>query len=306
MDFLNISWSHFNTYELEDHDGVNLLKAGLVHAHAITTVSPTYAQEIRGPAFDWGLEKVINAHAHKLHGILNGVDYEEWDPSRDPYIVAHYDAHDLSGKALCKADVQRAFGLPVRDDVPLVGFVGRLVDQKGIALLAQEIWNILHLDIQMVLLGTGEPWAEHFFSHVATHQSDKFACYIGYRNDLAHKIEAGSDFFLMPSLFEPCGLNQIYSLRYGTLPIVRATGGLEDTIENFDHATLKGTGFKFYDATSGALFGTILWAIDVWYNQKDAIAALIQNGMKKRFGWEETALVYEHVYFEALQKRHTS
>ena len=304
MEILGIGWGNFNTYELEDHDGVNLLKGGIVHADAITTVSPKYSQEIRGCEFDWGLKDVLNGHAHKLHGILNGVDYDEWNPSLDNYIAHNYDADDLSGKKVCKAELQRAFHLPVREDVPLIGFVGRLAEQKGISLIASEIWNLMFLDIQIVLLGTGESWAEGFFSHVSDVHRDKFGCYIGYRNDLAHQIEAGCDFFLMPSLFEPCGLNQIYSLRYGTLPIVRATGGLDDTIENFDEKHNTGTGFKFYDATPQALYGTIFWAVDTWYNNKDAIKALIQNAMKKHFGWDDTAKVYESVYYQAIKHRH--
>ena len=303
MEILGIGWGNFNTYELEDHDGVNLLKGGIVHADAITTVSPKYSEEIRGPAFDWGLKDVLNGHAHKLHGILNGVDYEEWNPSLDNYIPHKYDADDLSGKKVCKAELQRAFNLPVRD-VPLIGFVGRLAEQKGISLIASEIWNLMFLDIQIVLLGTGESWAEGFFSHVSEVHRDKFGCYIGYRNDLAHQIEAGCDFFLMPSLFEPCGLNQIYSLKYGTLPIVRATGGLDDTIENFDAKHNTGTGFKFHEATPQALYSTVFWAVDTWYNNKDAIEALIQNAMKKHFGWDDTAKVYESVYYQALEHRH--
>ncbi len=303
MEILGIGWGNFNTYELEDFDGVNLLKAGIVHADAITTVSPKYSQEIRGFAYDWGLKDVLNAHAYKLHGILNGVDYEEWSPKSDHYIAKKYTAKSLSGKKVCKAELQKIFNLPVRADVPLFGFVGRLAEQKGVTLIASEIWNLLEMDIQIVLLGAGERWAESFFSHVSDVQREKFGCYIGYRNDLAHQIEAGCDFFLMPSLFEPCGLNQIYSLSYGTLPIVRATGGLDDTIENFNPHANTGTGFKFYDATPKAFYNTVVWAVDTWYNNKDAIKALIKNGMKKHFGWDDTAKVYESVYNEALQQK---
>ena len=304
MEVLGIGWGNFNTYELEDHDGVNFLKGGIVHADAITTVSPKYSQEIRGPAFDWGLKDVLNAHANKLHGILNGVDYEEWSPVTDHYIAQKYSAEDLSGKKVCKAELQKIFNLPVREEVPLFGFVGRLAEQKGIELLAHEIWNLLDMDIQIVLLGAGEGWAEGFFSHVSDVHRGKFGCYIGYRNDIAHQIEAGCDFFLMPSLFEPCGLNQIYSLSYGTLPIVRATGGLDDTIENYNPHDNTGTGFKFYESSPQALYGTVTWAVDTWYNNKNAIHTLIQNAMKKHFGWDDTARVYEHVYYEALGQRY--
>ncbi|WP_415396126.1 glycogen synthase [Sulfurimonas sp. CS5] len=303
MEVLGIGWQNFNIYELEDYDGVNLLKGGIVHTDALTTVSPKYSLEIRGPEFDWGLKNVINAHANKLHGILNGIDYDEWNPANDKYIAKNYDLNDLSGKKICKKELQKIFNLPQREDVALIGFVGRLVEQKGISLIAQEIYRLMDLDIQIVLLGAGEKWAEDFFSHISDIHRNKFACYIGYRNDLAHKIEAGSDFFLMPSLFEPCGLNQLYSLSYATLPIVRATGGLDDTIQNYDSLENSGTGFKFYEASGEALYGTIVWAVDIWYNNKDAINMLIQNGMKKHFGWDDTAMVYESVYYQALLHR---
>ncbi len=296
MELLGVGWEHFNADELEEYGGVNLLKGGIVHADAVNTVSRKYAREIRTAEFGWGLEGLINAKASKLYGILNGVDYDEWSPAVDPYIAQTYDSDDLSGKAVCKADLQAHFALPVREDVPLIGLVGRLAEQKGIGLLAGAVWNLMELDIQIVLLGTGEKWAEHFFSDVASKYPDKFACHIGYRNDLAHRIEAGSDFFLMPSLFEPCGLNQIYSLRYGTLPIVRATGGLDDTIVNYGNDGRSGTGFKFDAATPEALTGTVRWAVDVWYETPEAIEVLRQNAMRQRFDWEIAAKGYEDLY----------
>lgn len=296
MDILGVGWERFNPNELEDFGGMNLLKGGIVHADAINAVSKKYAQEICTPEFGWGLEDVINARAYKLHGILNGVDYEEWSPAVDTLIPATFDVDDLEGKATCKAALQAHFNLPVRKDVPLIGLVGRLAEQKGIGLLAAAIWNLMEMDIQIVLLGTGEKWAEHFFGDVASKYPDKFACFIGYRNDLAHQIEAGSDMFLMPSLFEPCGLNQIYSLRYGTLPIVRATGGLDDTIDNYDSAHQNGTGFKFYDATPEALTGTVQWAVDIWYQERVGFDAARQRAMQERFDWMEAAKGYENLY----------
>jgi starch synthase len=303
MDVLGIGWEHFNPNEIEEYDGINLLKGGIVHADAVNAVSRKYAHEIQTPEFGWGLQDLIRAHSGKLFGILNGVDYDEWSPAVDTMIAENYDADALEGKRICKRELQKAFGLPQRDDVPVIGLVGRLAEQKGIGLLASAIWSLMNLDIQVVLLGTGEKWAEFFFSDIAGKYPDKFACYIGYRNDLAHQIEAGSDFFLMPSLFEPCGLNQIYSLRYGTLPIVRATGGLDDTIENFEAHSRAGTGFKFYDATPDALFGTVKWAVDTWYNDKEGIDALIQNAMKAHFGWDDAARAYEEIYRYAIGKR---
>jgi len=296
MDVLAVGWDHFTAHELEEYDGVNLLKGGIVHADAINAVSQKYAHEICTPQYGWGLERLIGEKHYKLHGILNGIDYDEWSPSEDTYIAQRYDADSLEGKELCKKDLQCEVGLSERNDVPLIGFVGRLVEQKGIEMIAHAIWRLMHWDIQIVMLGTGEKWAEHYFSDIAAKYPDKFRCIIGYRNDLAHKIEAGSDLFLMPSLFEPCGLNQIYSLRYGTLPVVRATGGLDDTIENYHNDGLNGTGFKFYDATPDALLGTLAWAVDVWYNDKTALESLRQNAMRQRFDWDVAAKEYEKLY----------
>ncbi len=306
MDSLDIGWEHFNQHELEEYDGVNLLKGGIVHADAINAVSEKYAQEIRTSTFGWGLDRLINDKEYKLHGILNGVDYDEWSPVVDKLIPANFDSDDLSGKAVCKEALQKRFDLPLRQDVPLIGLVGRLAEQKGISLLATSIWELMEMDIQIVLLGAGEKWAEDFFSDIALKYPDKFAAYIGYQNDLAHQIEAGSDMFLMPSLFEPCGLNQIYSLRYGTVPIVRATGGLDDTIQNYNAKKKSGTGFKFDIATSDALTGTVKWAVDTWYHDRDGFDQLRLNGMKKRFDWTEAAKGYESLYRDIIAGRLTN
>ncbi len=303
MDVLGVGWEHFNADELEEFDGINLLKGGIVHADAINAVSQKYAQEIRTPEFGWGLDRLIDAKAYKLYGILNGIDYDEWSPAVDNFIPATFDMDDLSGKSLCKTALQKEFGLPQQSEIPLIGLIGRLVEQKGITLLSAAMEALMKMDIQIVLLGTGEKWAEHFFSEVASRYPEKFACYIGYRNDLAHQIEAGSDMFLMPSLFEPCGLNQIYSLRYGTLPIVHATGGLDDTIENYNSADQSGTGFKFYNATPEALIGTVQWAVDTWYHERSDFQQLQHNAMLKRFNWKEAAHGYVDLYRHIIQGR---
>jgi len=303
MDILDVGWEHFNHHELEEHDGINLLKGGISHSDAINAVSKKYADEIKTAEFGWGLEDVIVTHQDKLFGILNGVDYDEWSPSVDEMIPAKYDIDNLDGKKICKEELQKRFNLPQKGDIPLIGLVGRLADQKGITLLAEAIWEILELDVQIVLLGTGEVWAEEFFIDIADKYPNKFASFIGYKNDLAHQIEAGSDFFLMPSLFEPCGLNQIYSLRYGTLPIVRATGGLDDTIENYQPYQGIGDGFKFNAPTSTALYNTVKWAVDTYYNDKDGIENLIKNGMKKRFSWEVAGESYIEMYRFAIKSK---
>ena len=303
MDVLEVGWEHFTPEELEEFDGVNFLKGGITHADAVTTVSRQYAREIQTSEYGWGLDGHIRRHKEKLYGILNGVDYEEWSPAVDPYIAKKYDADDLSGKAVCKRTLQKEFGLPERDKVPLIGFIGRFVDQKGIGLIASVMHEIVRMDVQVVFLGSGEKWAEGFFSEVAAKYPDKVGTWVGYNNALAHKIEAGCDLFLMPSLFEPCGLNQIYSLRYGTLPIVRGTGGLEDTIQNYIPETREGNGFKFYEPSPDAFFNTLSWAVDVWYNDKEGFAKLQQNAMKARFGWEEAASAYSRLY-EMLSLKH--
>jgi starch synthase len=303
MGILEVGWEHFTPYELEAMGGVNFLKGGIAHADAVTTVSRKYAQEIQTPEYGFGLDGHIRAHAHKLTGILNGVDYDEWSPAVDPYLPAHYDVGAMEGKGVCKAELQRHFGLPEDPDVPLVGFVGRFAEQKGIGLIAGAMEGLLHLGAQFVFLGTGEKWAEGFFSDVAGRWPDRVACHVGYSNALAHRIEAGADLFLMPSLFEPCGLNQIYSLRYGTLPIVRGTGGLDDTIVNYDPASGEGTGFKFWEASPDALYHTVRWAVETWREAPEAYRTMQERAMKERFDWERSAREYERVYHEALTRR---
>lgn len=301
IDIMEVGWDHFNVYEFESFNHVNMLKGAIAHADAVTTVSKKYAQEIQTVEFGFGLEGHLQAHSDKVFGILNGVDYTEWNPSLDEYLVKKFDIDSLEGKLECKRDIQKHFNLEQRDDVALIGFVGRFAEQKGIGLIAGVINGLLDMDIQVVMLGTGEKWAEGFFSDVA-HQRANFALHVGYSNELAHKIEAGCDMFLMPSLFEPCGLNQIYSLRYGTLPIVRATGGLDDTIVNFDENHKHGNGFKFEDATQEALYYTVLWAVETYYKDKEAFADMQERAMKEHFGWDDAAKGYEAVYKYALHK----
>ncbi len=303
MDVMGIGWKHYNFLELEYNDQVNLLKGGILNSTLLTTVSDGYAREIQSPEHGWGLDGVVRERAGDLYGILNGCDYDEWNPETDKYIVKNYSESDFSGKAECKRDLQKAFGLPVRDDMPLFGIVTRLVRQKGVDILAEALYKLIGLDAQFVLLGAGEVWAHFYFGGAPRFFPEKIAVNIGFSDELAHKIEAGSDFFLMPSRFEPCGLNQMYSLRYGTLPIVRSTGGLNDTVENFNEQTLEGTGFKFYDLTADAIFNTVGWATYTYYHNKKAIHSLRQNAMSKRFTWEETAGRYEMVYYQAVRRR---
>lgn len=292
MDVLG-SWEYYFDYEFNGK--VNFLKGGIYLSDMITTVSEGYAREIQTPEFAYGLEGVVRDRSSNFFGILNGVDYDEWDPETDKFIPKNYSINDLSGKNVCKLELQRRFGLPERD-VPIFGVISRLVHQKGIDILAEAIYKILSLDIQFVLLGNGEPWAHFFFGKIAYDNPDKFGCFIGYDNKLAHLIEAGSDFFVMPSRFEPCGLNQMYSLKYGTPPIVHAVGGLNDTVDNFDEVSGSGTGFKFYGLNAQNLFNTIGWATYSYYNLKSNLEKLRRNGMEKYFTWDDAAKKYIDVY----------
>lgn len=303
MDVLGIGWEHFNYLNLEKDNKVNLLKGGIYNTTLLNTVSDSYAHEIQTSEFGWGLEGVVQERSRDLFGILNGIDYDIWNPETDPYIAANFSLENLAGKAQCKADLQKIFNLPQRPDVPVIGLVTRLVKQKGVDILAEAIYKILDLDVQVVLLGSGEVWSHFYFGDVAYKMPGKFATYFGYNNTLAHKIEAGSDFFLMPSKFEPCGLNQMFSMAYGTLPIVRATGGLNDTVENYNEYTGEGTGFKFYDLYANSLYDTVGWAVYTYYHNKPAMEKLVQTAMSRRFTWEGSAKSYEELYYEAARQR---
>jgi starch synthase len=294
---------HMNPYEFEHFGDFNPLKAALYHSTMLSTVSPTYAREIQTGEFGCGLDGVLAARNGDLRGILNGIDIDEWDPSHDPHIRARYTASDMEGKALCKASLQREMGLPERPDVPLFGVISRLTPQKGLDVLAHALPQLLSLDMQLVVLGSGDAEAEHFFSAMTARHGDKIRCFIGYDNGLSHRIEAGSDFFIMPSRFEPCGLNQMYSLRYGTSPLVRATGGLADTVENYDEATGNGTGFVFKDLTVGALANTVGWAISTFHDRPQHLKAMRKLGMAQDFSWERAAADYEQLYRDAYARR---
>lgn len=298
FNYLMIDWRHFNLYEFEAMGLTNLLKGGIAAADKITTVSPTYAKEIQTPEFGFGLQEHIKAHSYKLVGILNGVDYDEWNPKTDTLIPFNYDIDSLEKKTKNKLALQEKMGLKKNEKKCLIGLVSRFAKQKGIELIAASMEGLLHLNADFVFLGSGEKWAEGFFSDVSA-KYPNFRVYVGYNNELAHLIEAGSDLFLMPSMFEPCGLNQMYSMRYGTPPIVRAVGGLNDSVENYNPFSKDGTGFKFYDPTRDALINTTKWAVDTYY--LDAGYKIIQKrGMQKRFSWEKSAKEYEKIYKELV------
>jgi starch synthase len=292
----------FNPFGVEFYGKVNYLKAGLVFADLINSVSRKYSQEIQTEEFGHGLDGVLRARAKDVHGILNGIDYDEWHPMRDSHIASAFSRDDLAGKAVCKADLQRVFGLPERADVPILAVISRLVVQKGMDLVAEALDAILELDTQFVLLGTGEPELHEAFEAAKARHPSRVGLRLGFDVALSHKIEAGSDMFLMPSRYEPCGLNQMYSLAYGTVPVVRATGGLDDTIQPFDPATRQGTGFKFAEATPEALLRTVRAAVSV-YRQLDRWRDLTRNGMACDFSWERSAREYESLYQQIVARR---
>jgi len=240
-------------------------------------------------------------------GILNGADYSHWNPGTDELIPAHYSAQDLAGKQQCKHELQRRFLLDVDPHIPVIGIVSRLVGQKGLGLLAQVIERIVsNMLVQFVILGAGDKGLEYYFGQLPGRYPGKIGSYIGYNEQLSHWIEAGSDFFLMPSLYEPCGLNQIYSLKYGTLPIVRATGGLDDTVQQYDEKNGTGTGFKFWEPSAQALYFTVGWAVSTYFDRQEHIQQMIRVAMAQDFSWEHSARQYEALYERAMANKRNS
>ena len=295
--------SLFRIDALEFFGHVNYLKGALIFSDYLTTVSRKYAQEIQTTEYGHGLDGVVRTRADHLVGILNGVDYSIWNPEVDTLIAARYSAKDFSGKQICKRDLLAQFQLPEENlERPLIGIVSRFADQKGFDLIGQIADVLMDEDLAIVALGAGEAKHERMFRELSQTFPEKLGVKIAYDNTLAHKIEAGADIFLMPSRYEPCGLNQIYSLRYGTVPVVRATGGLDDTIEPFDPAIGRGTGFKFVEYTGAALLAALHEALAV-YADKAAWQRLQVNGMAKDFSWNTSALEYGRLYGRARQGR---
>jgi starch synthase len=305
--YTNLGWDVFYEAAFDDWNMMNILKAGINCAGKLNTVSPNYALETRTQAHGFRLDGVLRYRSADYLGILNGIDTAIWNPAKDPYIPRPYSAADMSGKAEAKEALQRKFSLPPEPDIPLVGMVTRLTEQKGVGELLYpgygSAWSICRdMRVQMVLLGSGDAWCEHEAGSLSSRLSN-FKAHIGYREDLSHLIEAGSDFFLMPSRYEPCGLNQMYSLNYGTLPIVRNTGGLADTVENYNQNTGAGTGFMFNDLTSSAIYNTVGWAVWAYYNRRSHIEAMRLRGMKQNFSWKKSAEKYVKMYEDCLASK---
>ncbi len=303
-EYLGLGWDNFTSDKFEDYGGISFLKGGIHYADMITTVSPTYAEETRTTELAYGMAPYLNDRGNDYIGILNGVDYNEWNPALDRLIPATYTADNLAGKAVCKAALQRRFELEVDPNIPIIGVVSRMVDQKGLGLLAASIEQIVEeMVVQFVILGSGDKGLEAFFSGLPARYPDRVGCFIGYSNELSHWIEAGCDFFIMPSIYEPCGLNQIYSLKYGTLPIVRATGGLDDTVQQYDEEAGDGTGFKFWEASASALFYTVGWAVSTYFDRRGHIQQMIQTAMAQDYSWDRSAEAYVEAYEQAMANK---
>jgi starch synthase len=298
VDELELPKALFNPDGYEFYGQLSLLKAGIVSADRITTVSPSYAQEIQSAEQGMGLDGLLRARADRLTGILNGVDYHVWDPERDPHLAAPYSGGDLDGKRACKAALQRELGLPVRADVPLCGSISRLTEQKGFDLITAALPQLLDSGLQYIVLGTGDAATERALTELAAQHPKQIAVRIAYDEGLAHRIEAGADLYIMPSRYEPCGLNQLYSLRYGTPPVVRATGGLDDSIVDYEPRSRSGTGFKFAPYTAQALLTTWQRALTAWRESRADFAALIRRCMSQDFSWDAAARRYAELYHQ--------
>ena len=304
LGYLGLGPEYFTADGLEAWGKINLLKGGINYADAITTVSPTYAKEILGEPGGNGLSGYLQKRGADFEGILNGADYDVWNPENDRKIPATYRAESLIGKGLCKQELQAQMGLAQDPAVPLFGIVSRLAAQKGTGLMRDVLPQALaETKMQLAALGSGDGADEDFFRWLARAYPGRVSAEIGYSDELSHRIQAGSDFFLMPSLFEPCGLSQLYALRYGSLPVVHATGGLEDTIEQYNEGEGTGTGFKFYAPDAKTFRGAIGWAVGTWYERPSHVTMMREQAMRVRFDWEASAKRYVEVYRRARARR---
>ena len=306
MRVTNLGREFFTPEGVEFYGKVNFLKAGMIAADVLSTVSETYSREILLPESGFGLDGVLKKREHDLYGIVNGIDYEEWDPAKDKLLPANYHFKDLSGKALCKRELLRMLFKTApksrEEQVPLIGMVTRLSEQKGLDLVLQAVPEILSSGVKLVILGKGDERFQKSFRELSGKYKDNISVTIGFDEMLAHRIYAGSDYFLMPSKYEPCGLGQLIALKYGTIPIARRTGGLADTIQDFEPLTRKGTGFLFSDYTASGMLDALKRAFCV-YTDTEKMQSMIWNGMQTDFSWKRSALRYLELYKTALQKR---
>jgi starch synthase len=303
-----LDWKYFNWSQMEFYGKLNLLKTGIVFADGLTTVSQRYSQEIQSDPLGSGLEGVLQQRKNELSGIVNGVHYDVWNPATDPHLAARYDVTSWqAGKAACKAALQQELGLPVSPQTPLIALVGRLADQKGWDLVAEVMrrW-VNEMDVQWAILGTGEPPYHDLLGELSRNHPGKVAAKLEFSDPLAHRFEAGADLFLMPSRYEPCGLNQLYSLKYGTVPVVRATGGLVDTVVPATPANLAGkaaTGFVFEDYTPAALDAILRETVATYWQNPAVWQQLVETGMRQDWSWAASARQYELAYVAAKERR---
>lgn len=306
MPLTGLGWELFNPEGIEFYGKVNFLKAGIISADILNTVSNTYSKEILSKEFGCGLDGVLRNRVRDLYGVINGIDYEEWDPSRDDFIPAKYSHDDISGKAFCKKELMKSLFRPLdnldAERIPLIGMVGRLSAQKGLDLVLQSVNELLSIGVKLVILGKGDEIFHRSLSEIAKKYKGKVSVTIGFEEALAHRIYAGSDFFLMPSRYEPCGLGQLIALRYGCIPIARKTGGLVDTVQDYEPLASKGTGFLFSDYTPSAMQEAVKRALCV-YTDKDKFQGMIVNGMQMDFSWKKSAKRYIKLYNEIIKKR---
>ncbi len=305
MPLTGMDWEYFNLHQMEFHGELNLMKTGISFADTVTTVSPTYAQEITRPEFGCGLQSALRSRGDHLLGIVNGVDYAQWDPQTDPLLVANYSVADWQfGKSQCKLQLQQELGLPVEPQVPLIGIVSRLADQKGWDLIIPLLEHfVASRDVQWAILGTGDPRYEAQLRHLAERGPQRLALRLEFSEQLAHRIEAASDMFLMPSRYEPCGLNQLYSLKYGSVPIVHSTGGLADTVRDANAANVQhgtATGFRFDDYSLVGLERAVNKAIDIYLHNQSQWVRIVESGMRDDWSWSQSAKHYMELFERTL------
>ncbi len=297
-----LGWEHFDNGGVNFFGQLNFLKTGIIHADAVSTVSKKYAMEIQSSEFGYELAPVFTGISDRLYGIINGVDYTMWKPATDRFIPANYSMEDLSGKRINKTSLQEIMQLPPDGDMPLISCISRLTYQKGMDLLVQSLERLLQGEkFQFIILGSGEQWIIDRFQYLKSLFPDRLGLFWGYNEELSHLVEAGSDMFVMPSRYEPCGLNQMYSMAYGTIPIVHATGGLDDTVENWDQTSKSGNGFKYRENSIDQLYSTVRKALRV-YHQPGSWRTLQKNAMKFHNSWDDAVIEYEKLYRNILQK----
>jgi starch synthase len=303
MPLTGLDWSYFNWEQLEYHGDLNLMKSGIVFANKLTTVSPTYAKEITRPEHGCGLDNLLSNRSVDLVGIVNGVDYQHWNPTIDPHLPAQYDQHNwMEGKSICKTQLQEELGLAIRPNVPMIGIVSRLAGQKGWDLIIPLLRHwLVHRDLQWAILGTGDRGYEDQLRDLAAAHPGKLAARLEFSEGVAHRIEAASDLFLMPSRYEPCGLNQLYSLKYGTVPVVHATGGLADTVVHASESALQqgsATGFQFSEYTLSALENALDQALDFYLHRRPQWTQIVRAGMLNDWSWRNSARRYQDLYLQ--------